>query len=120
MGAADLYCQPSLVTPNWMEQFGFAMVEAMASGLPVAAFDSGSIREVAGEDAVYGTVGDPASLAEALGELLRNPVKARARGERLRQRAAREFDADRQGAKMLAAISGRTAEQGTGKRSECA
>ena len=120
MAAADLYCQPSLITPNWMEQFGFAMVEAMASGLPVVAFDSGSIREVAGEDAEYATVGDPEALATAIAGLLRDPLQAQARGERLRQRAAREFDAARQGAKMLEVTSEITTGHGIVERSECA
>ncbi len=120
MAAADVFCQPSLITRNWMEQFGFAMVEAMACGLPVVAFDSGSIREVAGEDAAYAAVGDPEALAAAIAGLLQDPVKARARGERLRQRAAREFDAARQGAKMLDVISEITAGQGIVERSECA
>jgi glycosyltransferase involved in cell wall biosynthesis len=120
MAAADLFCQPSLITPNWMEQFGFAMVEAMACGLPVVAFDSGSIREVAGEDAAYASVADPESLAGAIARLLRDPAQARARGERLRQRAAREFDAGRQGSKMLEVVSGLVAGQGIGKQVECA
>ncbi len=120
MAAADVYCQPSLITPNWMEQFGFAMVEAMACGLPVVAFDSGSIREVAGEDAAYATVGDPEALAVEIAGLLQHPAAARARGERLRQRAAREFDAARQGAKMLEVTSEIAAGQRIVERSECA
>ncbi len=120
MAAAVVYCQPSLITPNWMEQFGFAMVEAMACGLPVVAFDSGSIREVAGEDAAYAAVGDSEALAAEIAGLLQDPVKARARGERLRQRAAREFDAGRQGCKMLEVISQLAAGQGIVERSECA
>jgi glycosyltransferase involved in cell wall biosynthesis len=119
MAAADLFCQPSLVTPNWMEQFGFAMVEAMACGLPVVAFDSGSIREVAGEDAAYATVGDSYSLAEAIAGLLRDPAQMCVRGERLRQRAIREFDADRQGMKVFEAISGLVRGQGVVQQVEC-
>jgi glycosyltransferase involved in cell wall biosynthesis len=119
MATADLYCQPSLITSNWMEQFGFALAEAMACGMPVVAFDSGSIREVAGEDAAYATVGDPESLAEAIAGFLRDPAQARVRGERLRQRAVREFEADRQGSKMLEAITGLVEGPGMVKQVEC-
>lgn len=104
MAEADLFCFPSLLSQNWMEQFGFAVVEAMAHGLPVVAFDSGSIREICGEDAVYASAGNAHSLAEAIARILENKPEALARGERLRRRAFCEFNADVQGGKMLEAI----------------
>ncbi|WP_435526572.1 glycosyltransferase [Microbacterium aurantiacum] len=36
----------ALVTPVWSEPFGLVLAEALATGTPVAAFDSGGIREV--------------------------------------------------------------------------
>jgi len=104
MAKADVFCFPSLLSPNWMEQYGFAVVEAMASGLPVVAFDSGSIREVCGEDAVYASTGNAHSLAEGIELLTRNGDDSVNRGKKLRNRALREFDADMQGQKMLEAI----------------
>jgi glycosyltransferase involved in cell wall biosynthesis len=104
MAEADLFCFPSLLSPNWMEQYGFALVEAMAHGLPVVTFDSGSIREICGEDAVYASTGNAHSLAEGIAKILENRAEALVRGERLRQRAFREFDADQQGKKLLEVI----------------
>lgn len=104
MAKADLFCFPSLISPNWMEQYGFAMVEAMAQGLPVVAFDSGSIREICAEDAVYASTGNAHSLAEGIARLMNNSGDSVVRGKRLQERAFREFDAEVQGRKMLAAI----------------
>jgi glycosyltransferase involved in cell wall biosynthesis len=104
MAKADVFCFPSLLSPNWMEQYGFAVVEAMANGLPVVAFDSGSIREVCGEDAVYASAGNAHSLAQGIAQVIENHEASVVRGKRLRERALREFDADMQGRKMLEAM----------------
>ena len=40
---------PSLTRPNWKEQFGRVLVEAMACGVPVVGSDSGEIPRVIGE-----------------------------------------------------------------------
>jgi glycosyltransferase involved in cell wall biosynthesis len=104
MAEADVFCFPSLLSPSWMEQYGFALVEAMAHGLPVVAFDSGSIREVCGEDAVYASAGNAHSLAKGIAQLIENRGDSVARGKRLQERALREFDANKQGMKVLEAI----------------
>jgi glycosyltransferase involved in cell wall biosynthesis len=104
MSEADLFCFPSLLSPNWMEQYGFAAVEAMAHGLPIVAFDSGSIREICGDYAVYASAGNAHSLAEGIAQILEGRADAKVRGEKLRQRALHEFDADRQGSKMLEVV----------------
>jgi len=104
MREVDLFCFPSLLTPNWMEQYGFALVEAMAHGLPVVAFDSGSIREICDENAVYASTGNAHSLAEAIAWVIEHRAEAQERGKNLQRRAFHEFDADEQGRKMLEAI----------------
>lgn len=106
MRQAALFCAPSLLSPTWTEQFGFAMVEAMAHGLPVVAFDSGAIREICGESGLYASAGNPAALADALRMLLLNPAEAERRGSALLRRCQREFNGRLQGAKMLALIDG--------------
>jgi glycosyltransferase involved in cell wall biosynthesis len=104
MREADLFCFPSLLSTNWMEQFGFALVEAMAHGLPVVAFDSGSIREICGEDGVYASAGNAYALAQGIAKLITDSACAAAVGQRLRSRAFQEFDAEKQGMKMLEII----------------
>lgn len=104
MRHATVFCAPSLLSPTWTEQFGFAMVEAMAHGMPVVAFDSGSIREICGESGVYASAGNAAALAEALRKLLLNPPEARRRGSALLTRCQREFNAQVQGVKLLAVL----------------
>ena len=55
-----------LFTPLWDEPFGLAAVEAMACGVPVAAFDAGAAREVVGEAGAFAPPGDAAGLAAAI------------------------------------------------------
>lgn len=42
----DAFVLPSLTTPDWKEQYGRVLVEAMACGLPVIGSSSGAIPEV--------------------------------------------------------------------------
>jgi glycosyltransferase involved in cell wall biosynthesis len=51
---------------GWQEQFGFALVEAMAAGLPAVVGDSGSLPEVIGDASQLVTPNQPTALAAAL------------------------------------------------------
>ena len=63
---------------DWPEPFGLVMIEAMACGTPVIAFDNGSVPEVM-EDGVTGfIVGEIDEAAEAVGRV-RNLSRARCR-----------------------------------------
>ena len=65
-----------LFTPMWSEPFGLAAAEAMACGLPVAAFDNGAAREVIGPDGYFAQPGDDAGLAQSLRQALTAPRRA--------------------------------------------
>jgi glycosyltransferase involved in cell wall biosynthesis len=76
---------PSLSTPAWKEQFGRMAVEAMAAGVPVVAYRSGSLPEVIGEAGILVEEGDATALRRAVESVLRDPGDLAQRGrERVR------------------------------------
>jgi glycosyltransferase involved in cell wall biosynthesis len=60
---------PSLTRPNWKEQFGRVLIEAMACGVPVVGSDSGEIPNVIGEAGLVFPEGDAEALRAALARL---------------------------------------------------
>src|SRR5439155_12168007 len=86
MPAFDVYCQPSR-----FEGMPVSLLEAMALGLPAVATAVGGVPEVAtdGEDAVLVPPGAPDAMAGALVDLLRDPRRRRALGERAARTAER-------------------------------
>jgi len=87
--AADLFVYPSLC-----ESFGFPLVEAMASGLPIVAADRPLCREMCGDLAAYYPARDAAALARAIAALWRNQA-ARGRMAAGGPARARAFSWDR-------------------------
>ncbi len=65
-----------LFTPMWDEPFGLVAIEAMACGVPVAAFDAGAAREVVGPCGVFAPPGDAQALAEAIPRAMALPRKS--------------------------------------------
>jgi len=76
MRGADVFCAPSLRG----ESFGVVLLEAMAAETPVVASDLAGYSNVAraGRDALLVPPGDAAALAEALRQVLTDPVRGRA------------------------------------------
>lgn len=83
---ANVVCLPATG-----ESFGYTLVEAMAAGRAVVASDDPGYMCVAtdGEEAVLRPPSDPGAFAEALADLLLDPVAATALGARARKAAAR-------------------------------
>lgn len=75
LSAFDLLVLPSESRPNWKEQFGRVVVEALACGTPVVGSDSGEIPFVinATGGGVIFREGDPPDLARAIVQLAKNP-----------------------------------------------
>jgi len=68
-----LLVQPSLTRRHWKEQFGRAIVEAMACGVPVVGSASAEIPNVIGDAGLVVPEGDPLALREAIARLLADP-----------------------------------------------
>lgn len=82
LNAMDALVLPSRSTPNWKEQFGHVLIEAMACGVPVVGAESGAIPEVIESAGLIFRENDAQALAECLRDLLYNAEKR----EQLRQR----------------------------------
>jgi glycosyltransferase involved in cell wall biosynthesis len=87
----DTLAVPSLTRPNWKEQFGRVIVEAMACGVPVVGSSSGAIPDVTGEGGLIVPEGDSAALADALRGLQAAPDLRRTLGERGRARVLAHY-----------------------------
>ena len=89
---ADIFCLPSQSTKTWEEQYGMALIEAMASGLPIITTNTGAIPEVCGSVALYASPKHPNQLAENLKELIYNVDIREKLGRLSRKRAETHFD----------------------------
>lgn len=89
---ADVFVMPSKTTKTWEEQYGMALIEAMASGLPIVAYGSGSIPDILGKAGIVVDEGDVKALEKKLTELVNYPHKRKALGILARKRAEKHFD----------------------------
>ncbi|MCS6801910.1 MAG: glycosyltransferase family 4 protein [Chloroflexota bacterium] len=89
--AADLLVLPSRTTPNWAEQFGRVLVEAMAVGVPAIGSSSGAIPEVIGDPALIFPERDPAALAQLIDRLRRDPARRLSAGRAGQERVVRQY-----------------------------
>lgn len=69
----DALVLPSRSRPNWVEQFGRVLIEAMACGVPVVGSDCGEIPNVVGDAGLIFPEGDAETLREHLMHLMRDP-----------------------------------------------
>ena len=91
LNSLDALVLPSRSRPNWKEQFGRALVEAMACEVPVVGSDSGEIPNVIGDAGMIFPEGDVGTLATHL-EALRGSQELRSTlGARGRARVMARF-----------------------------
>jgi glycosyltransferase involved in cell wall biosynthesis len=83
----DCLVLPSRTRPNWKEQFGRVLIEAMACGVPVIGAESGEIPNVIGEAGWLFPEGDAPALAARLRQLWQQPEARASLGALGRQRA---------------------------------
>jgi len=94
------------VLPSHFEAFGLAFVEAQAAGLPVVAYDAGSVPEVVqhGRTGWLAPLGDVEGLAKCLIEASASPDDTHARALAARTWVLERFDWDAVGPKILASV----------------
>jgi glycogen synthase len=85
LGAADAVLVPSLYEP-----FGLAALEAAAAGTPLAVADAGGLRDLTFAGARFAP-DDPAALAGAVAELLRDSSAARRAAARAQRTVRRDY-----------------------------
>lgn len=90
--SADCFALPSIATAEWQEQFGMAIIEAMACGLPVVTTFSGAIPEITGDAAVLCQPNDFFALHQALRSLILEPNRRADLAAAGRARAVERFD----------------------------
>ena len=100
---SDVFLLASTARPGWLEQFGYVLAEAMASGIPIIATQHGSIPEVVGPAAAIVPPSDFLALAAAMRKLLEDPRERQRLASLGRARAEAEFDSCKQADRLLAA-----------------
>jgi glycosyltransferase involved in cell wall biosynthesis len=96
--AADLVVLPS----NPPESFGMVLIEAMACGRPVLAYDIPGVRSVVsdGQDGLLAKRGDVEDLAEKIDRLLDDPALCREMGRRGRARVEADYTWEQAGVRL--------------------
>jgi glycosyltransferase involved in cell wall biosynthesis len=86
MQAMDALVLPSLSRPNWTEQFGRVLIEAMACETPVIGSGSGEIPIVIADAGLVFPEGNAQALAACVQQLLDDPALATQLAQKGRQR----------------------------------
>jgi len=100
---ADVFLLGSTARPGWLEQFGYVLAEAQASGTPIITTLHGSIPEVVGDAALLVPPSDFLGLAGAMRRLLDEPAERERLARAGRARAEAEFDSLKQADRLLEA-----------------
>jgi glycosyltransferase involved in cell wall biosynthesis len=93
--AFDVHVLPSRTFPNWKEQFGRTLAEAMACETPVIGSDSGEIPHVIGDAGLVFTEGNAQELAARVRQLFDDPDLYATLATRGRQRVLENYTQER-------------------------
>ncbi|MBI4697822.1 MAG: glycosyltransferase family 4 protein [Nitrospirae bacterium] len=97
---ADVFVMPSMTILTWEDQFPFAVVEAMASGLPVVVTNSGGMPELTGDAGRIYPQGNYHDLAGHLYEILSDERVGNTMSVRSRKRAEDMYDNNKNSMKI--------------------
>jgi glycosyltransferase involved in cell wall biosynthesis len=95
MANLDVLVLPSRSQPNWTEQFGRVLVEAMACEVPVIGSSSGEIPNVIGDAGLTFPEDDVQALRAALSRIVDEPPLRAELAQRGRQRVLAHFTQQR-------------------------
>jgi glycosyltransferase involved in cell wall biosynthesis len=101
--SADIFVAPSKASATWEEQYGMALLEAQATGLPIITTRSGGIPENVGDAALTVPPGNAEALASAFVTLVTTPSLRLSLAKKARTRAERVHDIH-VGAGQIAAV----------------
>ena len=87
----DILVLPSRTRPNWMEQFGRVLIEAMACGVTVVGAQSGEIPQVIGEAGLTFPEADVPALRHILHELISDVARRQSLGRAGRVRVLTHY-----------------------------
>ncbi|HTI14945.1 MAG TPA: glycosyltransferase family 4 protein [Dictyobacter sp.] len=87
----DAFVLPSLSRPNWIEQFGRVLCEAMSCETPPIGSSSGEIPYVIGDGGLIFKEGDARELSERIKQLLNDPALYMTLAKRGRQRVLENY-----------------------------
>lgn len=91
MADLDILALPSRTLPNWTEQFGRVLVEAMACEVAVVGSSAGEIPNVIGDAGLVFPEGDADALRRCLATLIDNPTLRAELARRGRERAISRY-----------------------------
>lgn len=92
---ADIFIMPSRRTKTWEEQYGMVLIEAMASGLPIIAYNTGAIAENLGSAGILIKENDLNDLSRQIGRLIEDKNLRFKLGTMGRKRAQDLFDSQK-------------------------
>jgi glycosyltransferase involved in cell wall biosynthesis len=98
----DTLVLPSRSQPNWVEQFGRVLIEAMACAVPVVGSDCGEIPNVIGDAGLVFPEEDAEALRANLVQLMRNPDLWSDLARQGRERVLSHFTQERIAARTVA------------------
>jgi len=87
----DVLVLPSRSRPNWVEQFGRVLIEAMACGVPIVGSDCGEIPHVIGDAGLVFPEDDAEALRACLTQLMHESDTASTLARRGRERVLQRF-----------------------------
>lgn len=95
MQKMDVFVLPSLTRPNWMEQFGRVLIEAMACETPVIGSSSGEIPRVIDDAGLTFQEGNIQELSQCIRQLLNDSELFTQLATRGRQRVLEHYTQER-------------------------